>query len=112
MEVVRLRRRLVVVQSLLDVVSIVAMINVGACNLPALEVLIAVGYAAAALTFRSPSWPHMRWPVRSDGQSVADAVTGLVDRYGTTTAVIAAIGVGAVLVASGVSDLNGGPSLG
>jgi hypothetical protein len=43
---------------------------------------------------------------------VADAVTGWLDRHGTTTAIIAAIGVGAVLVASGVSDLNGGPSLG
>ena len=32
---------------------------------------------------------------------MADAVTGWLDRHGTTTAIIAAIGVGAVLVASG-----------
>jgi hypothetical protein len=104
---------LVVVQSLLDVVFIVAMINVGARNLPALEVLIAVVvYAAAALTFQIAIVAAYAMAGPQRRTVVADAVTGWLDRHGTTTAIIAAIGVGAVLVASGVSDLNGGPSLG
>jgi hypothetical protein len=104
---------LVIVQSLLDVVFIVAMVNVGAENLPALEVVLAViVYAAAALILQIAIVGAFvgAGPQRRD--AVADAVTGWLDRNGTRTAMIAAIVVGVALVASGISALNGGPSLG
>lgn len=104
---------LVIVQSLLDVVFIVAMVNVGAKNLPALEVLIAVlVYATAALAIQiaivaayAASGPERR-------TRVTDAITAWLDRNGMLAATIAALGVGVLLAASGVSALNGGPSLG
>lgn len=104
---------LVVVQSLLDVVFIVAMVNIGAKNLPAFEVVIAVlVYAAAALLVQTAIVVAYALVAPQRRQRVADAVTGWLDRNGARTAVIAAIGVGALLVASGISALNGGPSLG
>lgn len=104
---------LVIVQSLLDVVFTVAMINIGASNLAALEILMAVlVYATAALVLQiaivaayAAAGPERR-------VVVTNKVTGWLDRYGNRTAIIASIGVGAVLVASGVSALMGGPSLG
>lgn len=104
---------LVVVQSLVDVVFLVAMVNVGARNLPTVQVLLAVlTYATAALLAQISivvayglAGPQVRTTVTS-------GVTRWLDRHGTTTAIVAAFGVGALLVASGVSALNGGPSLG
>lgn len=104
---------LVVVQSLLDVVFIVAMVNIGAKNLPDLEVVIAVlVYAVAALALQVAVVVAYAMVSIDRRQAVADAVTGWLDRNGARAAVIASIAVGALLVASGVSALNGGPSLG
>ncbi len=104
---------LVVVQSLLDVVFIVAMVNIGAKNLPAVEVVIAVlVYAVAALVLQIAVVAAYAMVAPERRQLLADSVTGWLDRNGARTAVIAAIGVGALLVASGISALNGGPSLG
>ena len=102
---------LVVVQSLLDVVFIVAMINVGARNLPALEVLIAVVVygRGADLQIAIVAAYAMAGPQRRT--VVADAVTGWLDRHGTTTAVIAAIG-GRGSGSKRRERPNGGPSLG
>ncbi len=104
---------LVVLQSLLDVVFIVAMVNIGAKSLPTPEVLLAVAvYALAALLVQiaivvayTTAGPQRR-------ARVADGVTGWLDRNGARAAVVASLGVGALLVASGISALNGGPSLG
>lgn len=104
---------LVVVQSLLDVVFIVAMVNIGAKNLPDLEVVIAVlVYAVAALALQVAVVVAYAMVSIDRRQAVADAVSGWLDRNGARAAVIASIAVGALLVASGVSALNGGPSLG
>jgi hypothetical protein len=104
---------LVILQSLLDVVFIVAMVNVGAKNLPVFEVVVAVlVYAAAALGLQIAIVAAYVWAGPEKRTRVADTVTAWLDRYGQLAAIIAAIGVGAVLVASGVSALNGGPSLG
>lgn len=104
---------LVVVQSLLDVVFIVAMVNIGAKNLPMFEVVIAVlVYAAAALVLQIAVVVAYALVAPQRRQLVAGAVTGWLDRNGERTAVIAAIGVGALLVASGINALNGWPSLG
>ncbi len=104
---------LVVVQSLLDVVFIVAMVNVGAKNLPVLEVLLAVlVYAAAALILQTAIVAAYTAAGPERRIVVADSVTGWLDRNGTKAAIIASIGVGLVLVGSGISALNGGPSLG
>ncbi|MCU0299186.1 MAG: GAP family protein [Candidatus Nanopelagicales bacterium] len=104
---------LVIVQSLLDVVFIVAMVNVGAKNLPVIEVLIAVlVYAVAALLLQMAIVAAYSMVGRDRRAVVADSVSGWLDRYGARAAVIASIGVGLVLIASGVSALNGGPSLG
>ena len=104
---------LVIVQSLLDVVFIVAMINVGASNLPIVEVMIAVFvYAMAALILQSAIVVAYASVGPDRRTSVTDSVSGWLDRNGTTAAIVAALVVGGVLVASGVSALNGGPSLG
>jgi len=104
---------LVVVQSLLDVVFIVAMVNVGAKDLPALEVLFAVlVYAAAALAIQTAILGAYVWSGPQRRDTVTGAVTAWLDRYGAQAAIIAGLGVGAVLVGSGISALNGGPSLG
>lgn len=104
---------LVIVQSLLDVVFIVAMVNVGSKHLPVVEILLAVlVYAAAALTVQIAIVAAYAG-VRPDRRNtVTDAVSSWLDRNGTRTAIYAGLGVGALLVASGVSALNGGPSLG
>lgn len=104
---------LVLIQSLLDVVFIVAMVNIGAKNLPVIEIVFAVlVYAAAALAVQM-AIVIAYGSVAPDRRSVlADAVTGWLDRYGRRLAIGASIGVGLVLVASGVSALAGGPSLG
>ncbi len=104
---------LVIVQSLLDVVFIVAMINVGASSLPIVEVMIAVFvYAMAALVLQTAIVVAYASVGPERRSNVTDAVSGWLDRNGTTAAIVAALAVGAVLVASGVSALNGGPSLG
>mgnify|MGYP006879914590 CR=1 FL=1 len=104
---------LVILQSLLDVVFIVAMVNVGAKNLPVFEVVVAVlVYATAALAVQIAIVAAYAWAGPERRARVADTVTAWLDRYGQLAAIVAAIGVGAVLVASGVSALNGGPSLG
>ncbi len=104
---------LVVVQSLLDVVFIVAMVNVGAKNLPVVEVVFAVlVYAAAALAIQTAIVAAYVWAGPQRRDAVTGRVTGWLDRYGAQAAIIAGLGVGAVLVGSGISALNGGPSLG
>ena len=104
---------LVIVQSLLDVVFIVAMVNVGAKNLPVLEVLIAVlVYATAALAIQIAIVAAYTGAGPERRTRVTDAITAWLDRNGMLAATIAALGVGVLLVASGVSALNGGPSLG
>ena len=104
---------LVILQSLLDVVFIVAMVNVGAKNLPVFEVVVAVlVYATAALALQIAIVTAYVWAGPERRTRVADTVTAWLDHYGQLAAIVAAIGVGAVLVASGVSALNGGPSLG
>jgi hypothetical protein len=104
---------LVVAQSLVDVVFIVAMVNIGAGSLPVAEVVIAVlVYTVAALALQIAIVVAYALAAPARRQKVADTVTGWLDRNGQRTAVIAAIGVGALLVASGISALNGGPSLG
>lgn len=104
---------LVIAQSLLDVVFIVAMVNIGARNLPLPEVVIAVAvYALAALALQIAIVAAYAAAAPERRRLVAARVTGWLDRNGARTAVIAAAGVGALLVGSGVSALNGGPSLG
>ena len=104
---------LVIVQSLLDVVFIVAMVNVGAKNLPVLEVLIAVlVYATAALAIQIAIVAAYTGAGPERRTRVTDTITAWLDRNGMLAATIAALGVGVLLVASGVSALNGGPSLG
>jgi hypothetical protein len=104
---------LVVLQSLLDVVFIVAMVNIGAKGLPVAGIVLGVlVYAAAALTVQIAIVAAYA-AVHPDRRSaVTDAVTGWLDRNGTRAAIVAGLGVGALLVASGISALNGGPSLG
>ena len=104
---------LVIVQSLLDVVFIVAMVNVGAKNLPVLEVLIAVlVYATAALAIQIAIVAAYTGAGPERRTRVTDTITAWLDRNGMLAATVAALGVGVLLVASGVSALNGGPSLG
>lgn len=104
---------LVVVQSLLDVVFIVAMVNIGARQLPVVLVVLAVlVYAAAALLIQIAIVVAYASAAPAARQRVADAVTGWLDRNGNRAAVIASITVGLLLVASGVSDIAGGPHLG
>ena len=104
---------LVIVQSLLDVVFIVAMVNVGAKNLPVLEVLIAVlVYATAALAIQIAIVAAYTGAGPERRTRITDTITAWLDRNGMLAATVAALGVGVLLVASGVSALNGGPSLG
>lgn len=104
---------LVIVQSLLDVVFIVAMVNIGARQLPVLLVVIAVlVYAAAALLIQIIIVAAYALAAPEARRRIADSVTGWLDRNGTRAAVIASLAVGLLLVASGLSDLSGGPHLG
>lgn len=104
---------LVIIQSILDVVFIVAMVNIGARQLPALAIVLAVlVYAAAALLIQIVIVVAYASTAPGARRRLADLVTAWLDRYGTRAAVIGSITVGALLAGSGLSALAGGPHLG
>lgn len=104
---------LVVVQSMVDVVFIVAMVNIGVKVHEPLDVLLAVGvYTLAALAAQAVIVAAVALSGEQRRARMVAYLNDWLERFGVRVAMWASLAIGGLLIASGISDLAGGPSLG
>lgn len=102
---------LVILQSLIDVVFIVAMANVGQLRLPLVESGIAVAvYTTGALLFQALIVAaYLLAPAEKRDAQLA-SLAGWIHRNGTTITIVVAAVLGVALALNGLSGLRGGPT--
>lgn len=102
---------LVVVQSLIDVVFIVAMANVGQLRLPIVESAVAVAtYTIGALLLQVLILLAYVATPREQREAQLARLAGWLHRHATTIAVTVSGVLGVALAINGISGLRGGPT--